>query len=811
MSQIRHLPRTSAFLAGFLVAAASMALATGVGVFLRAQEDTTVPLVYLVAIAFTAWYAGTRWALVCAVLSPFLAALFLLPPSGLEIGERADSIRLALLIVLALVTVAISALRERSDLRVVQSEQRLREAMDAVLEGESLFSNAFQSNPAAMSITRASDRRILEVNHSFLDILGYTREEVLGGAMDDADIWASSEERTAFTQKLSAEGGVQNMEVRLLTKSGEVRQVLGSATPVTIRGDLALLSVFYDVTEMRRSEDALRRAEADYESIFDNAVVGFYKTTADGRFLTANTALAHMLGYDSSEQLIEQVTDIGAQVHVDPRSREDFARQLGERGEIHGFEAQARRGDGSTVWIALTGRSETDQSGSTTFEGIVEDITARRRREDGQRFLLDAGAKLASTLEFEATVQCALDIAVPGLADFSVIDLVNDHGDITRIGVRHRDPAAEEALQEMGRRYPQRAESHPIRQAIASGRTVLIPLVDEDVLHSAAQDEDHYQLLRKVPAAASLFVPMRAHGRILGAITLSVTTPARRFEPWDVAVAEGLAQRVAFALDNARLFARSQEIQEELREANRAKDEFLSMVSHELRTPITTIRAGSRLLGGQRQLDDQTRTEILADIDQESERLQLIVENLLALGRAELGRPPEAEPVSVAATVNRIVSIARRLRPDREIAVNVPADLPLVSGVPLFAELVLRNLVDNALKYGGPGTPISIVAEVTDAEVSICVRDEGPGIAEEELELIFDRFYRAPGTARKAAGAGMGLSVCKRLCDIQGGRIWARNHPEGGLEMTFTLPVHRDDELSTGEVAANHATPSPHL
>ena len=134
--------------------------------------------------------------------------------------------------------------------------------------------------------------------------------------------------------------------------------------------------------ERKRVQEALRQTEERYRSIFENAVFGAYQTTPDGRFLTANDALARILGYDSSEDLVSSITDIAHQIHVDPGRREEFGRALQEQGVVHNFEAQAYRKDGSIIWISLSARALRDASGALQgFEGILEDVTARRRAE----------------------------------------------------------------------------------------------------------------------------------------------------------------------------------------------------------------------------------------------------------------------------------------------------------------------------------------------------------------------------------------------------------------------------------------------
>jgi K+-sensing histidine kinase KdpD len=235
----------------------------------------------------------------------------------------------------------------------------------------------------------------------------------------------------------------------------------------------------------------------------------------------------------------------------------------------------------------------------------------------------------------------------------------------------------------------------------------------------------------------------------------------------------------------------SEHISQELRETNEAKDEFLSMISHELRTPTTTIVAGAHLLN-KGTLNPMTQREVVADVYQESQRLELIIENLLAVGRENLAGEQIREPISLPGMIAKVANSHRRLR-GREVAINVQKGIPVMTGVPVYVELVLRNLLDNAVKYSPEGTPISIVATGDDAGALVSVLDRGPGVPESEVEHIFEDFYRSERTAMQASGVGMGLAVCKRLIEAQGNRIWARLREGGGLQVTFSLHAYDEE------------------
>jgi PAS domain S-box-containing protein len=234
--------------------------------------------------------------------------------------------------------------------------------------------------------------------------------------------------------------------------------------------------------------------------------------------------------------------------------------------------------------------------------------------------------------------------------------------------------------------------------------------------------------------------------------------------------------------------------EEELRRANEIKDEFLGMVSHELRTPTTTLYSGARLLLNRYdELDDETKQSVLRDVEHEAQRLELIIENLLALARQEDGHAPEPEPISVWRTTESVVTRMRRLRPRRKFELQREGESDLASGVPIYLELVLRNVLDNADKYSPASKPIEVRAGAMNGNIVLTVRDHGPGIPEDETEKVFDRFYRSAKVDRNTSGAGIGLSVCRRLLESHGATIEARRAGGGGTELVIALPRYMDD------------------
>ena len=230
-----------------------------------------------------------------------------------------------------------------------------------------------------------------------------------------------------------------------------------------------------------------------------------------------------------------------------------------------------------------------------------------------------------------------------------------------------------------------------------------------------------------------------------------------------------------------------------LRASNAVKDEFLGLISHELRTPVTTIFGNATLLSDRAELGEREST-MVADIVGDSDRLLRIVENLLQLTRLGSGTDLELEPQVLDHVVHRAVASYRRRHPAREVRLTTSARTDVVDADETAIELLIENLVSNADKYSPPGEVIDVVIDSRDGEARLHVLDRGIGIAADDAGEVFTTFFRTDAARRVASGMGVGLSVCKRIVEAQGGRIWASPRDGGGSDVGFALPLRLEAE-----------------
>jgi two-component system sensor histidine kinase KdpD len=222
-----------------------------------------------------------------------------------------------------------------------------------------------------------------------------------------------------------------------------------------------------------------------------------------------------------------------------------------------------------------------------------------------------------------------------------------------------------------------------------------------------------------------------------------------------------------------------------LRRSDVLKTALLRTVSHDLRSPLTAISTAAGALGSPT-LDTHERNELTDVITTETERLTRLVEDLLDLSRLESGSAePRPEPFSIEEVVESAAR-APSLR-DARFDIKLDDDLPPVQADPAQLERVLSNLLENAIRYSSNGEPVAVRASTTGTRLQLRITDHGPGIDPEDLERIFEPFYRAPGAA--GHGSGLGLAIAKGLIDGNGGRVWARSLPGQGATFTIDLPL----------------------
>lgn len=427
---------------------------------------------------------------------------------------------------------------------------------------------------------------------------------------------------------------------------------------------------------------------------------------------------------------------------------------------------------------------------------------ARRRAA----FLADATAILSRSLDYEQTFAAVARLAVPEIADWCVVYLVDHAGHVQPVAVAHADPAKVEQARRLHERYaPDPDTLGGVHEVVRAGKPAMTASISPEMIAAYARDEDHRRLLEELTLTSYMCVPLVSAGGTLGALSFVFAESGRHYTAQDLAFAEELAARAALALENAIAYRR-------VNEASRLKDEFLATLSHELRTPLNAILGYSQMLN-MRALAGERQSHALAVLMRNAESLKQIIEDVLDVSRITSGKLRlSVQPVDLrdilrnaAATVQPAAD-AKGVR----IAMAIDAPVPPVLGDPDRLQQIAWNLLSNAVKFTPRGGHVDLRLEEVSASVQILVSDNGQGIHPAFLPHIFERFRQADSRfSREHGGLGLGLAIVRELTELHGGTVAAASDGPGkGARFTVRLPVMTTlDRPRADEVETRRFTP----
>jgi PAS domain S-box-containing protein len=674
------------------------------------------------------------------------------------------------------------------------SERRRMEAERALLA-------AIVESSSEAVIGKTVEGVVTSWNAAAARVYGYTAEEAIGRHISFIVPPELSEDLSEIMQRLGRGERVEREETVRVRKDG--RRIDVSLIISPIRDPTGRLvgasTIARDITEQRRAEADHERLAALVEherqrlrNLVANVPGVVWEAwsepdEASQRINFVSEHIEHMLGYTVDEWLRTPNFWLSI-VHPEDRERAAAeARSIFESGGGGASMFRWIRKDGRAIHVEAQSLVINDEAGRPAgMRGVTMDISARKAAEERLRFVADASRVLGSSLDYETTLEGLARLAVTELADYCLIDLVDDDGRVRRVATTHRDPVLQTLVERL-RDFPPGPQPLGVPRVLRTGRPESVSEVNEETIATLARDPEHASVLRELGLKSFITVPLIVRDRTIGALTFSMTRQRREYSAEDVAYARELASRAALAIENARLYGRAQEV-------NRAKDEFLATLSHELRTPLTPILGWTHMIRSGR-LSPEESAQGVRVIEKNSRALSRLINDLLDMSSILSGKMRiERAAVELTSVVREAVETVRPQADARRIAIEVLMDgveAPVVSGDRTRLVQVFWNLLNNAVKFSAEGGRVRLRMGSKSGAARIEVTDDGSGIAPEFLPHVFERFRQADmATTRTHGGLGLGLALVKSFVEAHGGAVSVESAGEGrGSRFTVQLPV----------------------
>ncbi len=559
-----------------------------------------------------------------------------------------------------------------------------------------------------------------------------------------------------------------------------------------------------DVRQRQLVEAELRSREAQLAEAQSIAHVGSFVWDIGTNELRGSDELYRIYGFEPSStltpgailqrvhpedfDLVRETIDTAV---TEGRSFKVKHRIVRPPAEIRVFSVEGRvvlDEAGAPAQIIGAGQDITEQhEAEITARKLIEEQTRRSAAEAEQRraaFLADASRVLGASFDYHTTLAKLAQLAVPAVADFCTVDILDRNGAIQRLGIAHADPEKEQLLHRIMKWVRAGSPLVPhLHRALVEGEPTLIPEIDQSLIAQHALDAEHEAVILALAPTSVVCVPLKLAEKIIGALVWYTTDDTRRYDQRDLELAEELARRAALAVENARLYHESEQ-------ATRSRDQMLGVVAHDLRNPLNTMLMAAELLAESAPPDSQTHRHATI-VQRAGERMNRLVQDLLDVKRMESGRLAiEPRRMSSQSLVLEAVETLRSLASSTSVDLVMDSagdEPPAVLADPHRIQQVFSNLIGNAIKFTPKGGRVIVRCRSGQNVVQFEVRDTGPGIPAEHLPHIFGQFWQA--NRRDNRGIGLGLAIAKGIVEAHGGKIWVESAPGAGSSFLFTLPV----------------------
>jgi len=540
----------------------------------------------------------------------------------------------------------------------------------------------------------------------------------------------------------------------------------------------------------------IKAAEARYKTLFDHMQEGVCVSSPEGRILDCNEAFVRMMGYSSKQELM-QIQDVGEALYVNTQDRKKFLAEMKEHGFVRNFEFSLKRKDGRQITVIESSFAEHSPSGADWYEGVVLDITEKKRTEDEIR---RHNRELSALNSIAITFNQSLDL--DEILHAALLQMVELFGtDTAAVYLFEKETNTLRKRAGYGHRSPWLQDNTAF--AMPADVVVGIKTDHTEIIrnHQVISTQPFPgKFIEEEGLKALLWMILWRNDEILGVLGTSSRSP-REFSSADESIMVAVGRQLATTIEKIRLYEETRKAYDDLRrtqeqllqsEKMSAVGRLISGVAHELNNPLTAISGYTQLLQGE-PLPQQVQ-EFIQKMYKQTERAQRIVQNLLSFAR-------QHRPQRIHADLRKVMEDTIALR-DYELKTNnivLERDfdplLPFVVADPHQLEQVFLNIINNAVDAileSRRGGTLNIKIFADDGDVVCEFHDSGPGIV--DTKHVFDPFYTTKGVGK---GTGLGLSICYGIVKEHGGEISASNHARGGALIQVRLPATAGEKPMT--------------
>lgn len=527
-------------------------------------------------------------------------------------------------------------------------------------------------------------------------------------------------------------------------------------------GTVLLGSLLKNQLSRKKIQDSLKENEAKLQQFIDNVPVGIFRTNSDGKALQANPEMARIIGRESKEEAINYMRDVGEQLYVDPKRRQELINILEEQGHVENFEFEALHADGKHIWLLINARSNVEPQGdSFLIDGFVLDITKRKQAEEALK-KTELKYRQAHNL-LQKVIESPKDVIIFALdRDYQYIAFNKNHqmtmkniwGARIEVGSSMlgciRDPADRK-----------KAKVNFDRALAGEAFTVVEEYGDTSL-------ERHWY--------ENVYSPLEDDkGNVIGLTLLLTDITERKQNELTLLQAKALAE-----------------------ESNRVKSEFIANMSHELRTPLNSVIGFSQILlsesfGGL----NGKQTRHVSNILNSGKHLLEVINDILDISKIESGNMKfEPEQIDLRSTIAEATILIEPMAVKKNIdfKANIDCGNEQAYADRTKIEQIMYNLLSNAIKFTPENGKVCVDSELIDGKILISVSDTGVGISPDHQKLIFEPFKQVNSASNRVhGGTGLGLAIVKHYVEMHAGEIEVESEVGKGSRFTFTIPINFRD------------------